>query len=57
MNFALEYAIIAQQIALNNKMYENNHIAKQSHNKTHNTLLNNLTNLVGQDMISHSDVK
>jgi len=57
MNFLFEHAILAQQIALNNQMYENGHIAKKNHAKAHNTLLDNLTNLTGHDMINHSDVK
>jgi len=55
-NFVIEHAILAQQFALNNKMLENGHIAKQKHNSVHNSLLGHLTNLTGQDMISHSDV-
>jgi len=39
-----EYAIVLQQIALNNKMLENGHISKQTHKKAKSTLLDNLTN-------------
>jgi len=55
INKTIQRAILTQQIALNNKMLESGHITKQTHFTAHNILLANLTNLTGQDMISHSD--
>ena len=56
INHINERAIILQQIALNHKMLENGHITKRTHSKTHNILLNNLTNIAPQDMVSESEL-
>ena len=56
MNNTSEHLIIIQQIALNNKMFENGHIEKLTHAKAHNVLISNLTNLASQNMISKDDL-
>ena len=50
INIIYEHTVIAQQIALNNKMYERGHISKHTRNNAHNILTSMLTNIATKDM-------